>query len=274
MEIRIKRKLALAIISSTLVHSVTASVSFTKIQTVVGFSDYCTKAYGTTIANCNLNDFPAIGGTGSCSTKCEEALLSAQELVKRACQGQQAPLNSLIGQLFAGDVVSYLCTVNNGGGAGVSTVTTKTVSTASISSMVTASSQPASSNTKSASFATDTSTASTATKGSNTSTSESTLISTSSSSSSASSTATSESPTTTLLTSTSASFSTSSTSSTTAAASSTKSSSSQGSNSGDSGGGSPFDGNFGSGASPSKTLLAPYHFLFLCLVTILFSVLY
>ncbi|KAL2438664.1 hypothetical protein ABEF95_012854 [Exophiala dermatitidis] len=273
MEIRIKRKLAMAIISSTLVGSATASVSFTKIQTVVGFSDYCTKAYGTTIANCNLNDFPAIGGAGSCSTKCEEALLSAQELVKRACQGQQAPLNSLIGQLFAGDVVSYLCTVNNGGGAGASTVTTKTVSTASVSSMVTASSQPAPSNTKSASSATDTSTASTATKGSNTSTSESTSTSTSISSSSApSSTATSESAATTLLTSTSSSSS--STSSTTTAASSTKSPSSQGSNTGDSGGGSPFDGNFGSGTSPSMTPLAPYHFLFLCLVTILFSVLY
>ncbi|EXJ94222.1 hypothetical protein A1O1_02615 [Capronia coronata CBS 617.96] len=140
MELRTTRQLALIVFCHTLVRSSMATVSFPKIQPIVGFSDSCTIAYSTPVGYCKLDDFPAIGGTDSCSQACQQALVAAQTFVQRACQGQQAAQNSLIGQLFTGDVVNYLCTTTDGDAA--TTSASSTESTAALSStMVTASSQ-------------------------------------------------------------------------------------------------------------------------------------
>ncbi|KIW85960.1 hypothetical protein Z517_01354 [Fonsecaea pedrosoi CBS 271.37] len=245
MELRIRCQLMLAIIFHALIRSSSASVSYPSIQAIIGFSSSCTLAYSTPVNNCDLNDFRAIGGTGSCSAKCQSSLETSQRLVQRLCSGEKADGSSLIGQLFVGNVVNFLCGNVDTGATLASTTqetteATQTSTFAETSMSSTASSETSTTETSSVASTLTTSLSATA---SATKTTSSTSESTNQSSS------TSSESTTSTLTSTSSSSESSSTSS---AASSSRAANSQVSGGG-SGGGSPFDGTFSSAAS-SHTL--------------------
>ncbi|KIX08238.1 uncharacterized protein Z518_02894 [Rhinocladiella mackenziei CBS 650.93] len=104
MELRNHIFWGVALLLNALVQTSTATVSFQDIQAIVGFSTSCTIAYETPVSDCDINDFPGIGGTGSCSSDCEASLEAAETFIQRSCRGQQADADSLIGKLFTGEV--------------------------------------------------------------------------------------------------------------------------------------------------------------------------
>ncbi|KAI1624920.1 hypothetical protein EDD37DRAFT_370784 [Exophiala viscosa] len=287
MRPRLRGQTALAISLSGLIQVSIASISFSDLQPISGFPSLCTKAYGTLIDSCQVSDFPGVGGTGSCSVNCEIALETVQIIVRRACYGEEAPADSLIGQLFIGNVVAFLCdqpsaatTSTAGSGATSQTIYTDTMTFATSTSTQATVSMATSSNTASNTASSTASTNSQTTAGSasttsssettsstdtNTSKSLSTSISTSRLNSSATSLQTSTSTKTTTHTSKS-----STTTSSSHASTSTQSSSGNGGESGDggSGGGSPFDSQFSSGAAPSIALQAQMLFLSLLVLMI------
>ncbi|KIW60393.1 hypothetical protein PV05_00610 [Exophiala xenobiotica] len=269
MRTRLKARAVLATVFYGLLQVSMASISFPEIQPIMGFPQLCTKAYSTTITDCELDEFPLLGGSG-CSANCQIALEAAGTFIQRACASLSAPGDSLIGQIFIGNVIDFLCTPTSS-----QTTTTMTTAAASPSSsmsmasdtMTTSStaSQAASSavTTSSSSAASVTSAGSTTT----TTTKESSSVTKSSSASRSTSVSSSSSLTTTLSTS-STSTSTSSSTSTTRTSSATQASSAGNGNTGGSGGGSPFDEPFSTGTG---VLVAPHHqLLFLCLVGLIF----
>ncbi|KAK5060086.1 hypothetical protein LTR84_009970 [Exophiala bonariae] len=215
----------------------TATFRFSDIQLIVGFSSGCTTSYQNSISNCNLNDLAGIGGSGSCSANCQSSIRSAQSAVQRACTRETADSNSLIGKIFVGEAVDFLC---------LPVVQTLTTTTTVPSARTTA----ASTNTETATTET-TAARSTSSSSSQTETS-STDRSTATTESSASSSETSSST----LETTSSSRSTGTTT-TTSAAASTTTARSNGGDADTGGGGSPFDPPFNSGA-PTLEALQPY----------------
>ncbi|KIW64217.1 hypothetical protein PV04_09168 [Phialophora macrospora] len=252
MELRLHARFLLAILLYALVRNSSASASFSSIQPIVGFSTSCTLAYDTPVNLCENDDFQGIGGTGSCSSDCQTSLAASQVFVQRRCAGQQADANSVIGHLFLGDIVDFLCGDNN---AASTTATTAQVT------------QPSNSAQSTMSMAVDTVTPSTSTEATSTG-SAATIATGSSGTGSVSGTTTLTTSTVTKSTETTSSTfssiptsiesetssltSTSSSSGTSSSASATSTSQSQGSGGG-SGGGSPFDNTFSASAS-SQTI--------------------
>ncbi|KIW98067.1 uncharacterized protein Z519_01651 [Cladophialophora bantiana CBS 173.52] len=246
MEVRIQHPLILVIIFYALAQSSSATVSFPSIQAIIGFSTSCTLAYDTPVNDCDINDFRGLGGTGSCSTDCQLSLEASQRFVQRFCSGEQADGNSLIGQLFVGNVVNFLCGDDTATSATMATTTQGTTQASSAAessmSMATDTVPPKTSTTDTSSLASTLTTSPSQTG----SASKTTSISTNSKQSS--STPTSIPTSIESATSVVTSISSSQSSSTSSAASSSKTSNTQGSGGG-SGGGSPFDGAFSSAAS-------------------------
>ncbi|KIW33810.1 uncharacterized protein PV07_00631 [Cladophialophora immunda] len=258
MELRIQYQLILAIVFHALVQSSSATVSFPSIQAIIGFSSSCTLAYDTPVNDCDLNDFQGIGGTGTCSNDCQSSLEASQRFVQRFCSGEQADGNSLIGQLFVGNVVDFLCGDNNSGGATTATTTqgtteaTQTSTSAETSmSMATDTASPGTSATETSSLPSTLTTSVSQTGSASKTTSTSKAESTKQSSSTSTSMPTSiESATSTLT-----AISSSSKSSSASTATSTSNTSNSQESGGGSGGGSPFDGTFSSRASSNPLQL-------------------
>ncbi|KAK7905726.1 hypothetical protein LTR67_000450 [Exophiala xenobiotica] len=271
MRTRLKGRAARATVLYGLLQVSMASISFPEIQPIMGFPQLCTKAYSTTVNDCELDEFPLLGGSG-CSANCQIALEAAGTFIQRACASLSAPGNSLIGQIFVGNVVDFLCTPTSS----QQTTTTMTTAAASPSSSLsmasdtmttssTASQAASSAVTSSSSPATSVTSAGTTTT---TTTKESSSVTESSSASRSTSDSSSSSLTITTLSTSSTSTSTSSSTSTTRTSTATQAPSRGNGNTGGSGGGSPFDEPFSTGTG---VLVAPHHqLLFLCFVGLIF----
>ncbi|EXJ55666.1 hypothetical protein A1O7_08595, partial [Cladophialophora yegresii CBS 114405] len=133
MELGSHARLSLAILLYTLFQKSSASASFPSIQPIVGFSTPCTLAYDTPVNLCDNEDFQGIGGKGSCSSACQANLVASQGFVQRLCAGQQADGNSIIGHLFLGDIVDFLCGDNTN--AATTTATTARITQTSSSAV-------------------------------------------------------------------------------------------------------------------------------------------
>ncbi|KEF53071.1 uncharacterized protein A1O9_10979 [Exophiala aquamarina CBS 119918] len=237
---------ALACLLFIFVQDSTATFRFSDIQLVVGFSSTCTSSYQSSISNCNLNDLAGIGGSGSCSSNCQSSIRSAQSAVQRACSRETADLNSLIGKIFVGEAVEFLCdpvietsTTTTTVGSAETTAALTNTATAAATQTTAATSTAASSNSQSASPSTDSTTATSETSSSSASTDSTTFSITS--------------------------FSTISTSTTSASAASTTTTRSNTSGGNAGGGGSPFDP-AGNTATFSKAIQP--HFFVLTLILI------
>ncbi|KIW21455.1 hypothetical protein PV08_02035 [Exophiala spinifera] len=236
-----------------------ASISFDQIQPIFGFPSSCTKAYETTVNGCSFSELSLLGGSG-CSANCEIALEAAENFIQRTCAGLSAPGDSLIGQIFVGNLISFLCTPTSS-----PTTTAMTTAAASPSTSVSMASDTSTAKSTAASGSASTTTTTKASSASGSAaTTESNPSSTSASSNSrsvSSSATTTTAPTTTLTTS----FTSTSTTSAdnTSASSTTQSSGSSNGNNGDSGGGSPFDAPFSTGAGVAN--MPQHQLLFFCL---------
>ncbi|KAK6384412.1 hypothetical protein LTS17_001975 [Exophiala oligosperma] len=214
----------------------------------MGFPKTCTKAYEATVNDCTFSELSLLGGTG-CSANCEIALEAAEDFVQRSCASLSAPGDSLIGQIFVGNLISFLCTPT-------SSPTTTTMTTAAAS--------PSTSISMASDTATKTSTAAASGSARSASSTVASASSSATESSSSSSTSISSSSQTTTLTT---SFTSTSTSSAgiTSASSATQAYRGNNGNSGDSGGGSPFDG------AGVLNMPQQQHMLFLCLIALFFG---
>ncbi|OCT44899.1 hypothetical protein CLCR_06216 [Cladophialophora carrionii] len=247
MELRSHARLSLALLLYAIVQTSSASASFPSIQPIVGFSTPCTLAYDTPVNLCDNDDFQGIGGKGSCSAACQANLVASQGFVQRLCAGQQADGNSIIGHLFSGDIVDFLCGDNTDAASTTATTAQTTPPSSSVQSTMSMAvdTMPLDTSTEGTPSS---STTTTATGSSRTGSGGGTTLTTTStrpaSSAASSITASIESETSSLASASSSSA----TSSTSSSASATSTSNSQGS-AGGSGGGSPFDSTFSGSAS-------------------------
>ncbi|ETI21224.1 hypothetical protein G647_07569 [Cladophialophora carrionii CBS 160.54] len=250
MELRSHARLSLALLLYAIVQTSSASASFPSIQPIVGFSTPCTLAYDTPVNLCDNDDFQGIGGKGSCSAACQANLVASQGFVQRLCAGQQADGNSIIGHLFSGDIVDFLCGDNTDAASTTATTAQTTLPSSSVQSTMSMAVDTMPPDTSTGVTPSSSTTTTTATSSSRTGSGSGTILTTTStrpaSSTSSSVPASVESETSSLAPASSSSE----TSSTSSSASATSTSNSQGS-AGGSGGGSPFDSTFsGSASSP------------------------
>ncbi|KAJ9602958.1 hypothetical protein H2200_012738 [Cladophialophora chaetospira] len=276
MELRRRTGLALSILLYTLIETSSATASFSAIQPIVGFSTSCTLAYNTPVSRCDINDFQGVGGKGSCSADCQSSLIASQIFVQRLCAGQQADGSSVIGHLFTGDIVNFLCGDNNAAAPTAATTQANTAATQATTQANTAATQATTQSSMSMasnSVSSTTKTSSSGSAASNASVSGTTLATSTSSQSTKASSSTSNSIPTSTESETSSlpsASSSSRSSSTSSSASATRTSNSGGSTSSDSGGGSPFDGTFV--AAASQQTLQPKLLILSCIVALILAV--
>jgi hypothetical protein len=87
------------------------NLQLTSVQPISGFSRTCFGAYSQVLPDCSFNDLlSSVGGkNGGCSVSCVSDLTGAQSDVQAACQGERASRQTVIGQMFLGSVVQFLC---------------------------------------------------------------------------------------------------------------------------------------------------------------------
>lgn len=108
------------------------NLQLTSVQPIVGFSTPCFTAYSQRLPSCSFDDLKAsVGGkNGGCSVACMADLTSAQTAVQRSCQGERASRQTVIGQMFLGAAVNFLCP--NGAGESPSLSTQSTTTTIAV----------------------------------------------------------------------------------------------------------------------------------------------
>lgn len=203
------------------------NLQLSQVQPIIGFSSSCTAAYNTRLPSCSFDDLlSSVGGrNGGCSVSCISELNDLQSTVQASCQGERAGRETVIGQMFLGTVVDFLCGNVVGGTATAGTTSSASSMTAATTSMSTA--EPVDTTT----------TSDTTTSEESTSTTDTTTAATTSAAQTSSASTASES------------------SSSSTAQATASSAANQGGQEG-SGGGSPFDGGPGEfdGAAPRQTL--------------------
>lgn len=104
------------------------NLQLTSVQPIVGFSQTCAGAYSQVLPSCSLDDLLAsVGGkNGGCSVSCVSELTAAQLEVQASCQGERASRQTVIGQMFLGTIVQFVCGDGVGGGNGGAQTTAQT----------------------------------------------------------------------------------------------------------------------------------------------------
>ena len=129
-------QLSLVLLSITRLTSATG-LQLPTVQPIVGFSSSCISAYSARLPSCELSMLlGSVGGeNGGCSVSCVSELTILQSDVQSECQGERATRETVIGQMFLGTVVDFLCGGDVGAGGSSSASQTAPQTTSSASSM-------------------------------------------------------------------------------------------------------------------------------------------
>lgn len=128
------RLIALATMASA------TNLQLPQVQPIIGFSSSCTAAYSTRLPSCSFDDLLAsVGGKNrGCSVSCISQLTELESIVQTSCQGERASRDTVIGQMFLGTVVEFLCGDDVGGGEPVATTSSTSGMATATTSMSTA----------------------------------------------------------------------------------------------------------------------------------------